>query len=105
MPAPDTVTEAIQRLEADGYGAAVHLLDDGALRFSGVVDPCPLVDAVVERMYRFEGDSDPGDEMVVFGLRDPSSEVRGTLVSAFGAAADPDMAAHLDYCASKLERP
>ena len=64
MDAPDTVTEATRMLEAEGYTATVTLLDGGVLRFSGVDTPCGLDEAVVERMYRFEGDSDPGDEMV-----------------------------------------
>jgi hypothetical protein len=105
MEAPDTVTEATRLLEADGYTAAVTLLDGGVLRFSGVDTPCGLDEAVVERMYRFEGDSDPGDEMVVFGLHYPQRDVRGTLVSAFGPAADPDVLHHLSYIASKVENP
>ncbi len=56
-------------------------------------------------MYRFEGDSDPGDEMVVFGLHYPRANVRGTLVSAFGMAADPDVMQHLTYIAARVENP
>lgn len=105
MDAPDTVTEALRLLETEGYGAAVSLLDSGELRFSGVQSTCGLDEAVVERMYRFEGDSDPGDEMVVFGLLYPACDVRGTLVSAFGPAADPDLLGHLTYIAAKVENP
>ena len=54
-------------------------------------------------MYRFEGDSDPGDEMVVFGVHDTTNDVRGTLVSAFGLAADPENLGHLVYLASKVD--
>jgi hypothetical protein len=105
MDAPDTVTEATRLLEADGYDATVTILDGGRLRFSGVDAVCELDEAVVERMYRFEGDSDPGDEMVVFGLLFPGRGVRGTLVSAFGLAADPDVLSHLTYIASRIDNP
>jgi hypothetical protein len=105
MDAPDTVTEATRMLEAEGYTAAVTILDDGLLRFTGADRSCGLDEAVVERMYRFEGDSDPGDEMVVFGLRFPERDVRGTLVSAFGPAADPEVLQHLTYIASRVENP
>ena len=54
-----------------------------------------LEQGFVERMYRFEGPSDPGDEMIVFALLDPATGVRGTLATAFGLAADPDLAGHL----------
>ena len=72
MDAPDTVTEATRLLESEGYTATITLIDGGVLRFSDVDTPCGLEEAVVERMYRFEGDSDPGDEMVVFGLLFPA---------------------------------
>ena len=70
--APDTVTEAVAQLLAEGY-TADYRLANGMLQPSAASAegrPCPLADAVVERMYRFEGPSDPGDEMVVFGIRD-----------------------------------
>jgi hypothetical protein len=105
MDAPDTVTEATRLLEAEGYTSTITILDGGALRFSGVEPTCGIDEAVVERMYRFEGDSDPGDEMVVFGVYFPGGDVRGTLVSAFGPAADPEVLQHLSYLAGRVENP
>ena len=105
MDAPDTVTEATRLLESEGYTATVTMLDGGMLRVSDLDTRCDLEEAVVERMYRFEGDSDPGDEMVVFGLLFPAHKARGTLVSAFGIAADPEVMQHLAYFASRVENP
>lgn len=99
---PETVTGALNELVAEGYTADFALVD-GALREVGGTVACRVADAVVERMHRFEGDSDPGDEMVVFGLRDPLTDVRGTLVSAFGPAADPEVLRHLTYLANKID--
>ena len=99
--APDTVTAAVQLLQREGYGADL-ILRDGALVAIDRRTSCGVDEAVVERMYRFEGDSDPGDEMVVFGVHDTTNDVRGTLVSAFGLAADPDTLDHLVYLASKV---
>ncbi len=90
---PDTVTEALTLLHADGYTVDYDLID-GHLRADGCA-ACAVDDAVVERRYRFEGPSDPGDEMIVFGLRDPATGSRGTLATAFGPAADPALADHL----------
>jgi hypothetical protein len=92
--APDTVTEALDVLRADGYTADFELIG-GELRSDPARPACAVADAVLERRYRFEGNSDPGDEMVVFGLHDPITGVRGTLASAFGPAADPALADHL----------
>ena len=102
MQSPDTVTEALQWLVADGYSADFQLVE-GWLRHGADGPACAVTDAVVERMYRFEGDSDPGDEMVVFGIYDPVGEQRGTLVSAFGSAADPEVLEHLSYLAAKVD--
>jgi hypothetical protein len=46
--------------------------------------------AIVERVYRFEGDSDPADEAIVLGVHCPALGVRGVVVSGYGAAIDPD---------------
>jgi hypothetical protein len=87
MDAPDSVVEALELLRADGYEAEFQLVD-GCLRCDVSDRDCPATEAVVERLFRFEGPSDPGDEMVVFGLRDPSP-VTGVLASGFGPPPTP----------------
>lgn len=91
--APNTVTEALEILRGLGYTADFEL--DGDQLRSTSKTSCGVGDAVVEHLYRFEGPSDPGDEMIVFALLDPATGVRGTLATAFGLAADPDLAGHL----------
>ena len=91
---PNTVTDAVEMLRARGYVAEFELV--GAhLTSTGGDASCSVAEAVVEHLYRFEGPSDPGDEMIVFGLLDPATGVRGTLATAFGLAADPELANHL----------
>lgn len=80
-------------LREDGYTADFQLVDGALCGGSEVV--CPVADAEVERLYRFEGPSDPGDEMIVFGLRDPATGTRGTLASAYGHSANPEVFEHL----------
>jgi len=101
MDAPDTVTEATQLLAAEGYGATITL-KDGVLMFGPGNGSCAVTDAVVQHMFRFEGESDPGDEMVVFAIRDADDGLKGTLVSGYGPAADPDVFEHVAYLASKV---
>jgi hypothetical protein len=95
MPdAPETVTEALTLLAADGYGEDFNL--------AGISMTCPrclavhdLDRAAIERQYRFEGDSDPGDEAIVLGLRCSDCGALGVFVSAFGPDADPELLSHL----------
>ena len=98
---PSTVTEALSSLREAGYTADYELVD-GALRADGGNAVCPIDQAVVERFYRFEGPSDPGDEMIVFALRDPNTGVRGSLAAAYGPAADPALYQSLTRLRRKL---
>ena len=88
------MTEALEALQNAGYTVDYQLVD-GVLRADGGNAPCPIDQAVVERFYRFEGPSDPGDQMIVFGLRDPNTGMRGSLAAAYGHAAEPDLYDHL----------
>lgn len=87
--APDTVTEALALLEAEGFTAS-FVVRDGRVRCLACGEVHEASTAVVERVHRFEGASDPDDEAIVFGLRCTVCGARGTLVSAYGPGADPD---------------
>ena len=90
---PETVTEAVQYLAARGYTDSFALAAEG-LSGPGEEQLHDLADAVVDYQFRFEGDSDPGDEAIVLGVSCACSQ-RGVLVSAFGPNADPAHAAVL----------
>jgi hypothetical protein len=87
--APDTVTEAIEQLRREGYDADVEVLL-GAVRCSGCAAAHPFDRLVADRVFRFEGPSDPGDEAIVVALVCPACGAKGVLVSAYGPDADPD---------------
>ena len=87
---PDTVTEALVLLGEQGYTEDFNL--------HGSATTCPkcgnrhgFTDGLVEQQFRFEGDSDPGDEAIVFGIRCPTCGASGVLVSAYGPDADTDL--------------
>lgn len=42
----------------------------------------------IDETYRFEGDTDPGDEMVVYAVSSESRGVKGILVNAYGPYSD-----------------
>jgi hypothetical protein len=92
--APDTVTEAVALLRSEGYTEDVELTG-GGFTCPACGEAHRLEQGFVERLYRFEGPSDPGDEAIVLGVRCGSCERRGVLTSAFGPDADPAVFAHL----------
>ncbi len=101
MDAPETVVDALNLLKSEGYEVEFQLVD-GHLRCDVQDRKCRTDEVVVERLFRFEGPSDPGDEMIVFGLRDPVTGRRGVLASGFGPAADPDLLDHLTGLATRF---
>jgi hypothetical protein len=88
---PTTVLEAVQLLEREGYTATVTVGDDGTIRCGSCRESCPLENAPVDRVYRFEGTSDPDDEAIVLGLRCPGCDAKATLAMPFGPTADPKL--------------
>jgi hypothetical protein len=100
--APDTVTEAVALLEAEGYRDRVDLTAEGLVCGSCGVGtaPTPLADVQVERTFRFEGESDPDDEMIVVGVSCAACRARGVIVSAYGVDADEVHAAALRQLAA-----
>ncbi|HEY5153924.1 MAG TPA: hypothetical protein VIJ47_04260 [Acidimicrobiales bacterium] len=91
---PDTVTDALALLASEGYTADFNLRL-GAAVCPGCRASHDLEHSVIDQQFRFEGDSDPGDEAIVLGLRCPVCGAKGVIVSAFGPDADPDLFAFL----------
>ena len=60
-----------------------------------------LESAAVDYRFRFEGESDPGDEAIVLGIT-CAGRHRGVLVSGFGPSADP---AHVAVLLALVRQP
>ncbi len=86
----ETPTSVIQHLREEGYDLEVDVRD-GAVQFRVDLDWVPAGDVAVERTYRFEGDTNPGDEMIVLAVRDDQGR-RGTLLAAYGPQTDAETA-------------
>jgi hypothetical protein len=42
----------------------------------------------IDEVYRFEGDTDPADETILFAVSSTDGTIKGTLVDAYGAYSD-----------------
>ena len=87
MKAFDTVTEAMKDLRQRGY---IHdfkvnrdclLCDEKAMRLKPE-------QFEVDEVYRFEGESDPGDENVVYAISAIDQSIKGILMQAYGTYAE-----------------
>jgi hypothetical protein len=84
-----SVTEAIALLEADGYRSDFSFRAGHVQCQACGIDHRPA-QLVVRHTFRFEGDTDPGDEAIVLGIECPACGIRGIVVSAYGPEASPE---------------
>lgn len=85
----DTVTEAMADLKKLGYTIDFSILTDKEClicHLTGTV--LSPDDFEIDDFYRFEGDSDPGDEMIVYAISSKSKNLKGIVVNAYGIYAD-----------------
>jgi hypothetical protein len=82
----DTVAEAVNGLKQRGYTIDFNLEED---QISCKETPLALraPEFEITEVYRFEGDSDPADEAVVYAIESKHGH-KGVLVNGFGISAD-----------------
>lgn len=92
----ETLGQAIERLEAFGFTESFLARPGGrlGLRASGERSKLSYAaDALmVEEVVRFEGESDPDDQAVLFALSTPD-DLRGTFVATYGPQMDAETVA------------
>ncbi len=82
----DTLTEAIQDLNKEGYTEDFNLLDHGIEDKAMKMNYKPENFNVI-KTYRFEGMTNPGDSSILYVI-ETDKGIKGTLVDAYGAYAD-----------------
>jgi len=82
----DTVSEAVNGLKQRGYNIDFNLEQD---KISCEKTPVSLRPSEFEitEVYRFEGDSNPDDEAIVYAIESKQGQ-KGVLVNGFGISAD-----------------
>lgn len=80
MAAYDTVSEAVNGLKERGYSLDFNLKANSLECQGQKFNP---KDFEITEFHRFEGNSDPGDEAVVYAIESRSG-LKGVLVNAFG---------------------
>ncbi|MFS8616604.1 MAG: phosphoribosylpyrophosphate synthetase [Solitalea sp.] len=82
-----TVTEVLNHLKAEGYTTDFNL-QDNCLTCHGNALQLRPDDFFVDKHYRFEGASDPGDEAIVYAISSPRHQLKGVLVNGYGLSSD-----------------
>ncbi len=87
MQAYDTVVESINGLKERGFAVNFNIAFDKLICADNRILLKPEEFEIVE-VYRFEGDTNPSDEDVVYAIESKDGKVKGILTSAFGMYAD-----------------
>jgi hypothetical protein len=80
----DTVSEAVNGLKKRGYTVDFNIEKDAIICESG---RCHPEDFEITEIYRFEGNSDPADEAIVYAIESKNG-LKGVLVNGYGISSD-----------------
>ena len=82
-----TVTEVINNLRKQGYVEDFNLQQNCLVCREGHYSVFHN-EFVIDKVYRFEGDSDPADEATVYAISCPKYDIKGVLVNGAGIYTD-----------------
>lgn len=82
-----TLSEVLNKLREEGYTEDFNLQPHNIT--SGANDLRLHPESyVIDKHYRFEGPSDPGDEAIVYAISSSKGGVKGVLVNNYGVLSD-----------------
>lgn len=87
MTTYDTSSEAINALVSKGYDHNFNLKDEVLYCRSNNTSLHPD-EFQIDKVYRFEGETNPDDQVVVYAISSPSMNIKGVLVNAYGVYAE-----------------
>jgi hypothetical protein len=87
MQSYDTVVDALNGLKAKGYTIDFNIAFDKITCSKKETCLHPDEFEIVET-YRFEGETNPSDEDVVYAIESKQGNIKGVITSAFGLYAD-----------------
>lgn len=103
MVEPQTVSQILEKLEREGYTEDFKAHRNGmrVIPKNIEIDPEQLN---VDKIYRFEGETDLDDEEIIFALSCPRNNIKGTYLVAFGPMMDPLDAAIVQRLENKFKK-
>lgn len=81
----DTVTQAVSGLRDRGFTVDFNL-SENCLICNG--EEYAIRDFEITEVHRFEGDTDPSDEAVVYAIESDRKGIRGILITGYGISAE-----------------
>jgi len=83
-----TLSERLLQLKEEGYTEDFNLQNHCLVCRGNALELHPA-DFVVDKHYRFEGESDPDDAAVLYAISSARHQLKGVLVNGYGIYSDP----------------
>ncbi|UEG49185.1 phosphoribosylpyrophosphate synthetase [Ferruginibacter lapsinanis] len=87
METYETVVDALNGLKAKGYTLDFNIAFDKLMCSNNEICLNPNEFEITE-VYRFEGETNPSDEDIVYAVEAKEGNIKGVITSAFGMYAD-----------------
>ncbi|MGB3344452.1 MAG: phosphoribosylpyrophosphate synthetase [Aequorivita sp.] len=82
-----TLSEVIDHLKEKGYTTDFNLKPN-YLGYEGNSQKLFPEEFIVDKHYRFEGESNPDDEAIVFAISSPKYNLKGVLINGYGISSE-----------------
>lgn len=86
-----TLSQTINALKEQGYYVDFNMHNNCLICHQSPEALSPS-EFEIDAIFRYEGDTDPGDESILYAISSPQYKVKGLLVNAFGIYAENDSA-------------
>lgn len=82
-----TLSETINGLKSEGYTLDLNLKEDCVVCHAdnSILKPDEFE---IDKVYRFEGESNPDDSSILYAISSPKFGIKGILVNAYGIYSD-----------------
>lgn len=99
----DTASEAINDLTKRGYTTDFSIMQEKNCLFcNNTSRELPPEDFTIDEVHRFEGATDPADEMILFAVSSTDKKIKGLVVNAFGIYSDNKASSIVEHLSSHL---
>src|ERR1700744_3098530 len=87
MESYETVTEAITALRKQGYTEDFNLMEN-CLECSAGSKKILHDEFKIDKFFRFEGNTDPDDESILYAISSDKHHMKGILVNGYGTSSE-----------------
>ncbi len=88
MEAYNTISEAMESLRTEGYSEDFNLRQDCIESHSNRYQIMHH-EFEIDKFFRFEGETDPADEAVLYAISSEKYNLKGIVVTAYGIYSEP----------------